>query len=158
MIQDMNSFRSLIARYRRAILIFGLSFLAVTGLLVVGAGFLVYKTAALATDQVKVWSSEQALPQPRLPEPGFVEEVVLSVASGWLQQGLADAEVRPIKDGLACFDALGGPSPVDIVAYVETRTQDPELLTHLRGLKQNLASSINSASGPAACASWILNS
>jgi hypothetical protein len=129
-----------------------------TSLVLVGGGILAYKSVAYTTEKVKTWNAEGVLPVPVVPERGFVEGVVLGVAGSWLEQGLASAEVRTLKDGLACFDALGGPSALEIVDYVKSRASDHNLITQLSGLSEKLETSAAPANGPAACAAWITNS
>ncbi len=155
---DVHKVINFAGRYKKALVIGGISFLAFMGVLVVGAGVLVYKTAGLATQEIKTWKAENGLPAISLPKPGFVEGVVLGVASGWLERSLAGPEVQSVKDGLSCFDALGGPSPSDVVTYVEGHTSSQQFRERLTGLKERLATSPATTTGPAACANWILNS
>ena len=155
---DSNSLLSVVSRYKKAILIGGISFLAITGLLVFGAGFVIYKTAAFATEKAITWSAPETLVNTELPKPGFVEGVVLGAASEWLERSITTSEARPIQDGLSCFDALGGPSPVEILTYVKSRTSDPRILGQLGSLEESLNKSVAPPSGAAACASWIFSS
>lgn len=154
----MNKVLSTLGRYKKIIFIAGISFVLVSGLLVVGTGFFVYKTAAFVTDKVKTWNTEATLPNVRLPEPGFIEDMVLGVATSWLQQGIVSTEVQSVKNGLACIDALGGPNPVDVVAYVKSRTSDQQVSEQLGNLKERLKFTTSQPTGTDACVSWILNS
>lgn len=156
---EANTLKAIVARYKKVILIGGISVLTIGSLLLVGAGVVIYKSAAFATAEVKAWNIDRKVVEAApTAEPGFLEGVVLEVASGWLEQGLAGAELRPIKDGLSCFDALGGPSPAEIIIYVQSRTSDQVVHGQLSGLAERLKASSAPTSGPAACASWILNS
>lgn len=154
---DAHKVISFAGRYKKALVIGSVSFIAFMGLLVVGAGVLMYKAAGFATQEVKTWKAENGLPTISLPKPGFVEGVVMGVASGWLERSLASPEVQSVKDGLSCFAALGGPSPTDVVAYVESHTSDQQFRDRLSGLKQRLATLPGATTGPAACANWMLN-
>ena len=145
-------------RSKRILLVGGVLLLAISGVVLVGGGILAYKSVTYTAEKVKTWKTEGELPFATVPERGFVEEVVLGVASSWLEQGLASTEVRTLKDGLSCFDALGGPSALDIVAYVKSRTADQNLIAQLSGLSEKLEASASPTSGPAACATWITNS
>jgi hypothetical protein len=75
----------------------------------------------------------------------------------WLQQSLAEQETAQLKEGLSCFDALGGPTPIEVVDYVKTKVSDARVTRELDVLAQTLRGSDNSNNGPAACASWMLN-
>jgi hypothetical protein len=83
---------------------------------------------------------------------------VISVGSLWLQQNLAEQDTAQLKNGLSCFDAIGGPSPVEMVNLVKTKVNDERITKELDSLAQNLQDSGSTNPGPAACANWMLNS
>ncbi|MCX6110620.1 MAG: hypothetical protein NTZ90_13570 [Proteobacteria bacterium] len=152
---DSNNVQEIIRRYRKPVIVAVGAMGAVLMLGVVGTGYAVYKTASFAADKLK--SLEPGVSELPAQASGFVEGVVLNVASGWLQQGAASGKVAKVKNGLSCFDALGGPSPTEIVGYVQRTITDATLTTQLQDLNKSLSGSTTTANGPAACTSWLLN-
>lgn len=156
---DSKNIEETIRRYRKPIVVAIGTMSAVLMLGVVGAGYAVYKTATFATEKVRNLQPAVAESASQLPAQASssLEGFVLSVASGWLQQGAASGEVAKVKSGLSCFDALGGPSPTEIVGYVQRTVTDTALASRLQDLSKSLSVGETTAKGPAACASWLLN-
>ncbi len=158
---DLNTVyvRRVLSRYRKPVVVAGLATAAMLALAIVGAGYATYSTASFATDKLKTWQPGVAQTAAMLPAQasGFVEGVVLDVASGWLQQAAGLSDMTQVKSGLSCFDALGGPSPTEIVGHVQRTVTDPKLAAQLKDLTTSFGISGATVSGPAACASWILN-
>jgi hypothetical protein len=151
---------NIFSRYRKHIII-GATVLTTTLIVaVVGAGYAVYKIASFGGEKIKTLQpgiSETVSDIP-VQASGFIEETVLIVASGWLQQQAASPEFTQVKLGLSCFDALGGPSPTRIVEHVQKSVTDSALNRQLQDLNEKIGSGAASTTGPAACANWILNS
>lgn len=156
---DTNGIQEIIRRYRKPVIVAVGAMGAVLMLGVVGASYAVYKTATFATEKVRTLQPGVAESASQLPAQAssFVEGVVLNVASGWLQQGAAGGELAQLRSGLSCFDALGGPSPAEVVGYVQRTITDTALTAQLQDLSKSLSSDETTANGPAACASWLLN-
>ena len=188
-----STLSSLIVKYKSWIIGAVVAAILALGVFIVGAGYLIYKTAFVTLDKAKNWNSAEVSDQvnqisdqvnqkvsgsvaavtgvigskagvsglpaevAELPAtaPGFVEGFIVGVASHWLNQGLASAEFASMKDGLACFDAIGGPSPSEMVNYAKSRTTDQAVLAKLKNLSSTLTPT--TSSGPASCAQWILN-
>lgn len=153
---------SLWARYKKKIIVIGVSLMAVFALVIGGVGYAVYQSAVFAKEQLQTWNDPQN-PSPLdanvvLPNRGWMEGFVISVGSLWLQQNLAEANTAQLKNGLSCFDAIGGPSPLEMVSLVKTKVNDERITKELDTLTQNLQDSGTGNPGPAACANWMLNS
>jgi hypothetical protein len=152
-------YQEMFRRYRKPLLI-SIAVLAVTLTLgIVGAVYAVYKAASYANEKLQTWEPSVTESATKVPAQalGVVEQIVLNVASQWLQQGAASGEVARVMTGLSCFDALGGPSPTAIVGYVEGKVADTALKAQLQEISKNLESNETGPTGPAACASWLLN-
>jgi hypothetical protein len=160
--------RSVWARYKKTIILVGLSLMALFTLVLGGIGYAVYQTAVFAKDTIQTWDGPRDLNPDRenqtplddkvvLPNRGWVEGFVISVGSLWLQQNLAEENTVQLKNGLACFDALGGPSPQEMVSLVKNRIEDERFDRELETLTQSLQDSDPANRGPAACANWMLN-
>lgn len=160
---------SFLKPYKKYIVIGALVCLSAFTLLALGLGFAAYQTYSYAKEEFKNRQSLPAETLAQLPKElstdeleqlpkearGFVETFVLSLSSGWLEQNLSSREGTQFKVGLACFDALGGPSPETVISYARSRLEDPSLLAKLDGLSDSLRK--DGSEGPAACAQWILN-
>ncbi|MBC7533751.1 MAG: hypothetical protein H7318_19460 [Oligoflexus sp.] len=159
--RNLNA-RTLIYRYRKQIMIAGIALATIVILGVVGLGFAVYKTASFTADKVQTWEQGLSKTGDQLTIPkdnqGLIEGFVLNVASEWLQQGLASKEAERVKNGLFCFDAIGGPSPIEIVSHVKKMVTDPHLSTKLEELNSSLSKEPSTATGPTSCANWFLSS
>ncbi len=155
--------RNLLRRYKKQIIAIAVALTVLATLGVVGAGYVVYKTATFASEKVSSkineWTPKagEGLNLPTVPPSGFVEQLVTDVASTWLQQGLASQEALRLERGLACFDALGGPSPTEVVAYVKGTVKDPQFAAKLDNLAERLKKP-STTNGSGACSQWILNS
>lgn len=159
----MKKLSVMIGRNKKIVLLGVFSVLLVLSLIIFGIGVVTYKSVQFAAEKIKplAASGEQYLTESlpmneSLPNAGFVEGVVLSLANGWLQQGVASSEFAMMRHGLSCFDALGGPSPSEILDYAKSQTTDLKVHTQLRSLEENLLQSSAQATGPSACASWLL--
>ncbi len=150
----------IVRRYRRPIIIAMMTLSTIILLGIVGASYAVYKVASFSTDKLKTLQPEITETVSDLPAKasGFLEESVLILASAWLQQQAVSVEVTQVKLGLSCFDALGGPSPTQIVSHVQRTVTDTALIKQLQDLAQSLGSAGPASKGPAACTNWILNS
>jgi hypothetical protein len=160
--------RSVWARYKKTIVLVGISLMALFTLVLGGIGYAVYQTAVFAKDSFQNWDRTQDIsidPENQrlldekvvLPNRGWVEGFMISVGSLWLQQNLAEENTAQLKNGLACFDALGGPSPQEMVSLVKSKVADERLDRELETLTQSLQDSDSANRGPAACANWMLN-
>ncbi|HET9240012.1 MAG TPA: hypothetical protein VFO10_22310 [Oligoflexus sp.] len=152
---------SLWARYKKKIIVIGVTLMALFALVIGGVGYAVYQSAVFAKETLQTWNDPQN-PSPGdanvvLPNRGWMEGFVISVGSLWLQQNLAEQDTAQLKNGLSCFDAIGGPSPVEMVNLVKTRVSDARITKELDSLAQNLQDSGPGNPGPAACATWMLN-
>jgi hypothetical protein len=158
--QDILNVQEILKKYKKTIIVAVLALVSVLVLSVVGIGFAAYKFGLFATDKVKGWQEQATthVEQASLPTMGFAEGVVLNVASQWLKGSLAGAEVAQMREGLACFDALGGPSPEAIVGFVKANAPDPQMAAALDKLGESLkATSGAQSNGTVACANWLLN-
>lgn len=92
---------------------------------------------------------------------GFVGEFVTTLSQGWveswLQETLGGAPIAQVQSGLACFDALGGPSADAIIERVRAQIPSDPWKGKLDQLEQAFARG-NGPRGASACAHWILNS
>jgi len=153
--------RTIWDRYKKWIVIGGVGLMALFVITVGGIGFAVYQSAAYVKESFPSWQVPDEIKinddKVVLPNKGWAEGFVISVASMWLQQSLAEQETAQLKEGLSCFDALGGPTPIEVVDYVKTKVSDARVTKELDALAKNLQGSDNSNNGPAACASWMLN-
>ena len=148
----------IISRNRGKLLIAGVLIVVTLVLGVIGVGFAVYKASALATEKAKELQPVAGEVLKQLPERtvGVVEGVVLSFATVWLQQAGGLQDVANVKLGLACFDAIGGPSPKQIVTYAQSSLGGGEVSDGLRKLANELDGSA-AEHGPNACVTWLLN-
>lgn len=153
---------SLWSRYKKKIIVIGVSLMALFALVLGGVGYAVYQTAVFAKESLQTWNVPET---PKLgdssvvlPNRGWMEGFVISVGSLWLQQNLAEEDTAQLKNGLSCFDAIGGPSPLEMVNLVKNKVKDERIAKELDTLTQNLQSSDSGNPGPAACANWMLNS
>jgi hypothetical protein len=154
---DIHKF---VSRYRKQLII-GATVLTTTLVIaVVGAGYAVYKIASFGGEKLKTLQPGVTETVSNLPvkASGFLEESVLLIASGWLQQQAASLEFAQVKLGLSCFDAIGGPSPTRIVEHVQKTVTDSALTRQLQELNEKISNGAASTTGPAACANWLLNS
>ena len=161
---DGRHLLNLISRYKKQLIIgavaLSLTFVAGVSLLT----FIVYKSFAYSSDKVAAWSEKAGekienleLPADVVSPPtSFVETFLLTAASQWLEQGLASEETAQIKNALACFDAVGGPSPQAVVGYLQTQVSEERIVGKLADLSQVLTKEFADA-GPSACANWVLN-
>lgn len=172
MVVDRRELGRIAGRYKKHLIIGGVALVLtfVAGMTLIA--FIVYKSFDYTADKVATWSGEAgekveqlnlptdvAVPNiPDIPAPpaGFVEGFMLTVASHWLEQGLASQEAGQIKQGLACIDAVGGPSPQKVVDYLQSRASEEHVVRKLAVLSQALNKEIG-VPGPAACANWVLN-
>lgn len=156
------------ARYKKKIILAALALMALFTLVLGGIGYAVYQTAVVAKDKMQSWNlSNESKTDPQnqtplddkvvLPNRGWVEGFVISVGSLWLQQNLAEQNTAQLKNGLSCFDAIGGPSPLEMVNLVKTKVDDARITKELDNLTQSLQDSDPANRGPAACANWMLN-
>jgi len=135
-----------------AILITAVVGLGAVGLIVYQSGiFVKSKVSSLHADAVETGISDATASR------GVVEGLLMNVASSWVQQNLAAAETARFRAGLSCFDALGGPSPENIIAHVKTQVGDARMLTMLDELGASLHKSGSKVQGTASCANWILS-
>jgi hypothetical protein len=159
---------SLWARYKKKIIVIGVTLMALFTLIIGGIGYALYQSAVFAKESFQAWDMPKEIPiDPEnqtllddkvvLPNRGWVEGFVISVGSLWLQQNLAEQDTAQLKNGLACFDAIGGPSPLEMVSFVKTKVADERITGQLDTLTQSLQESDPSNRGPAACANWMLN-
>lgn len=165
----LGSMSSMLKRARKPLIIAGVSFLLLGGLLLTGTGYLVYKTAGFAVAALNTQQSgqssdvasadESAAHGVTSPKAGssFVREFGSGVASAWLQRGLTEGNISQIRSGLACFDAVGGPSPAAVIALAKQHTADDNIRSQLASLKTQIADQKTLPSGPAACATWMLS-
>jgi hypothetical protein len=152
---------SLWARYKKKIIVIGVSLMALFVLVLGGVGYAVYQSAVFAKEQLQTWNDPKN-PSPGdvnvvLPNRGWMEGFVVSVGSLWLEQNLAEQNTAQLKSGLSCFDAIGGPSPLEMVNLVKTKVSDERVTKELDSLAQKLQDPGSTNPGPAACASWMLN-
>ncbi|WP_141731648.1 hypothetical protein [Oligoflexus tunisiensis] len=145
-------------RFKKLILISVLGLLGLFVVTVTGIGYAVYQTAGFAKETLSTWEVPTDLDDKVvLPNRGWIEDFVISVSSLWLQQSLAEQDTVQLKNGLSCFDAIGGPSPLELVNYVKTRVEDARITEELETLTASLQESDSTERGPAACAVWMLN-
>lgn len=88
---------------------------------VIGGGVLAYKATAFAWDEIQeveknTGSQASQWVGERLE---FFQDLGFRVAGGWLEQNLPSSELGQIKAGLHCFDAIGGPSPQEVLDHVK---------------------------------------
>jgi hypothetical protein len=171
-----------IKKYKKplmAVAIAGAMFLA---LLFVGAGYLAYKVVGIAGqkfEDVRAGSVDVSAETSQISDAmsgvvnknageisesakeavqtsqGFIEGFVVSLATIWLKNELAGVEIAQFKNGLACFDAMGGPSPGTIINHARQQIGDKLLIERLDNFaKNNLSAPVQ---GPSACAQWLLN-
>lgn len=148
-------------RYKKWILIGAAGFMALFVITIGGIGFAVYQSASYVKENL----SSLQIPDDMkvnadlgtLPGKGWTEDFVISIASMWLQQSLAEQDAAQLKAGLSCFDALGGPTPIEVVGYVKTQVTDVRVTKELDALAGTLQGSDSAHNGAAACASWMLN-
>lgn len=159
---------SIWARYKKKIIVAGVGLTAVFMLVMGGIGYALYQSAVFAKESLQSWNLPQEInidPQNQIPQDdkvvlpnrGWLEGFVISVGSLWLQQNLAEQDTVQLKNGLACFDAIGGPSPLDMVNLVKTKVDDARITRELDTLTLSLQESDPANRGPAACANWMLN-
>lgn len=150
--------KSIFFRHRKKISVAAASFGLVFLVALAGMGLLVYKAASVAVAKMNHYSASQIDPNISIAPPGFLEGVALGVASRWLVEGGIGSEFVAIHDGLKCLDALGGPSPVAIVRYVQKNTDNANLAFQLDALTERLNANAGAANGPFACVNWMMNS
>lgn len=149
-----------VRRYRKQLIIGATVLTTTLFIAVVGAGYAIYKIASFGGEKLKTLQPGITETVSDLPvqASGVIEESVLFLASGWLQQQAASPEFTQVKLGLSCFDALGGPSPTRIVEHVQKSVTDTTLTRQLQELNEKISNGAASTTGPAACANWLLNS
>lgn len=84
-----------------------------------------------------------------------IHNIVLTVAGEALAQSLKTEDVKVFMDGLACVDAIGGPSPETVINHLKFGISDSSLVSQLEIIEKNLSGQIKN-SGPASCVDWIL--
>ncbi len=157
------------ARYKKKIILAAALLLALFTLVIGGIGYAVYQTAVVAKETFQSWDLPNEIkidPQNQtpgdakvvLPNRGWMEGFVISVGSLWLQQNIAEEDTTQLKNGLSCFDAIGGPSPLEMVNLVKNKVGDARIAKELDTLTQSLQDPDPTNRGPAACANWMLNS
>ncbi|HYX37670.1 MAG TPA: hypothetical protein VE954_31600 [Oligoflexus sp.] len=152
--------RSLWARYKKTIIVVGVTLMALVTVVIGGVSYAVYQSAVYAKETFQSWDGTLEVPggdKVVLPNRGWVEGFVVSVGSLWLQQNIAEQNTAQLKNGLSCFDAIGGPSPLEMVTFVKSKVNDERLTRELNTLTQSLQDSDPLNRGPAACANWMLN-
>ncbi len=145
-------------RNKRTLVMASLSLFALFSVGAVGVGYMAVKAIGYTAERVQNSEVAKVITQVDVPNVGFFEEMVRSVASGWLEQKLNSAELVSFKSGLACFDAVGGPSPQHLVNYMKARISDPHILKKLDEVNSAFVDDKNAPNGPAACANWMFNS
>jgi hypothetical protein len=143
------SLGSLVKRYKTALII-GVSALI---LLVIGStaliGYAIVSFAAPAVQSQSATIVEE--------KSGFVKQVILGVAVGWIEENIAAAESASVVDGIACFSAIGGPAPQELLRQARQRIIDPMNIEKLDVLSSRIDAAVSQTTGPAACTSWILS-
>jgi len=157
---DKIDIHKIVRRYRKPLIIGALVLTTTLFVAVIGTGYAVYKIASVGSEKLKtlqpgITETVSGIP---VQTTGFIEESVLLIASGWLQQQAASPEFTQVKLGLSCFDALGGPSPTRIIEHVQKSVTDSAITKQLQVINEQISSGAASSTGPAACANWILNS
>ncbi|MCX6125833.1 MAG: hypothetical protein NTV34_13955 [Proteobacteria bacterium] len=156
--REIENWKAMGRRYKKWILIAAVSGLVALTLGIGTLGFVAYQALSITSEKIKSSQLGNVSYDVSLPKPGFIEDVMLGVATGWLKQSLVSAEVVSFKNGLACFDAVGGPKPLVVLDYLKARVTDEEVTKGLDSIANSLKSSSIPASEPAACANWILSS
>jgi hypothetical protein len=145
-------------RFMKLLLFSVLGLLGLLAVTVTGASYALYQTAGFAKDTISSWEFPPvSLENLEIPDHGWIESFVISVSSLWLQQSLAEQDTVHLKNGLSCFDAIGGPSPLELVNHVKTKVNDARIAEELETLTASLQDSDSARNGPAACAIWLLN-
>ncbi len=126
----------------------------------VGAGLAIHHAVPpiLSASASLVPEAVRSMDQASQKASGYVEAFVLSAASDWLVQQAARAEVAHVAQGLSCFDALGGPSPKEVIDHAQSKLSNPSLEIDLRSIRQNLSVATPPRNGAAACAGWLIGS
>jgi hypothetical protein len=156
--REIEDLKAMSRRYKKWIIIATASVLIALTLGIGTFGFVAYQAVSFTTEKIKSSPLGEVSSDVTLPNPGFIEEVMLGVATGWLKQSLASANVASFKNGLACFDAVGGPSPLTVVDYLKARVSDEGVTIGLESVADSLKSTGMPVSEPTACSNWILSS
>jgi len=161
-----NLYRKL-ARSKKWLIVGSVSLLLIGSLVIAGFGVLVYKAFSVTQapnrevsnrESVSPGSShlETTAQQAAEKQHGLFGTILIGVAGRWIEEGLAAGNLRVVKDGLYCIDALGGPNPDQLLNYLKRRALDQGMLAQLSHLKESLGP--EPSSGNQACTNWILNS
>ena len=150
----------IVRRYKMPLLLGSLALLITFFAAVGTAGYLAYQFGAFATEKVTVLQkgSLDTVAKINAGQEGFVKDFLISLARGWFQQELTSEDLARYKAGLACFDALGGPSPKIAIGYLKSQVEDRQVQVHLDALEKSLDLPKSQQGGAASCAAWILSS
>jgi hypothetical protein len=155
-IQNYNAF---FMRYRRIGITVALITLVIASVGVAILGFAGHQLINLGKNNVTHMVKDMREPASSIDfaENGYLGGVVTSIASGWIHQNLAYGDIEKIRNGLACFDALGGPSPNLVINYVKTKIKDEQLLARLNQVADTLSLNAPNTGGSASCTNWIFS-
>lgn len=157
---EIYGLKRLFYRYKKIIIIGGAAMAALFTAATIGIGYLAYQAVNVSTDQIGVAKQtvtklleSETLETMAPPEMGVIGGVVASVVGNWLVQS---SELGQVQAGLSCLDALGAPSPKDIVRLVKNNLSGSEWITKIETIEAQINGS-NGPQGAAACTHWLIN-
>ncbi len=165
---DIDKISTMARKYKKTIIV---SLVAGALLLTLGIamiGYVAYKTVAISTEKVSnILSTEKVtnVLTNNLPLVADVpllqksEEFMLQLTSGVIRGSLMNSNETSVLSALACFDAIGGPSPIAAIEYLKTNANDAAIARQLDSVSNVLnESKATLQQGPSACTNWLLNS
>jgi hypothetical protein len=156
---DKRELLRTLGRYKKHLIFAALAFGILVTTAVVGIGYTVFKVASIASEKVQALEpgTKETAKETLQETAGALEGFVMTIAGLWLEQGLASQDVAQLKQGLSCFDAVGGPSPQTIIEHVKNSIPNNQMEDKLVQLSEKAGIGSIQSTGSTACAQWLLN-
>jgi hypothetical protein len=155
---DQLNLRQLLKRYRVPIIAvvasLSLGFLLLVSGLIYGSYVMVKKASSVVTAQSV--QSGDATADVDGKSLGFLENLAIDITRQSMIESLRGEDVVALSDGLACLDAVGGPSPGAVMEHLRQEIKDVDVVARLNEVEQVLKQRIDQRTD-GACMRWLIN-
>lgn len=148
----------LLTRYKGLVAVVAFGFISLIIAVVIGGGLIVYRAGEYIVQSNFLANTPEAIADNVEKKLPAAQSILLDTTTGIIKTNLVRSELYAALNGLACIDGIGGPSPVEIVDFMQQRITDPAVQEHIANLKAKVASTQAVASGAKACSEWLLRS
>lgn len=155
--------RKLFVKYRSAFLVGAFSILLLIFMAASGIGYVAYKMYSSISNNTVNMSTSQSVTLPEWSKQvsssdGLFAQLIYEATHTWIQQQAASGDLHAVQSGLSCVQALGGPSPQDVVSRVDSMIADEAVRGKLQSLVGQLDANSARRGGLASCSEWLLRS